>query len=310
MIVLPEKGVYRSVNVHKSRLDVLADWVEGSVLFDPDELSETDIIDHLLEEEIYDDQDFAREMVTNVWGELERRQRWLGRGAALRITTRRISRVNDWQAFPGHSFCLLLSLAEWYSSWAQRFGYDYTEQGELFECLTKESLEHQLLGWTIYQTGWSRTHTVKLAEVVDEVANRLGEQVGNLERYAEPAANEAGLDLLCYKPFVDGRVGIPVYLLQCASGRNWEDKLHTPNMKLWTKIVDFVATPRKAFATPFAFTDKEFIRVCNRVDGMLLDRYRLLAAYEKGAGWESQELSERIIAWAEPRVAALPRTGL
>jgi hypothetical protein len=168
-------------------------------------------------------------------------------------------------------------------------------------------METQFPDWSIHQTGWARKNAVKLAGVVKDVAERLGESQGDLSRWAEPNANESGLDLVFYRPFPDNRVGVPLYLMQCASGVNWKSKLKTPDIEDWSKIILFAAKPRRAFATPFAFLDREFIRYCGNVDGMLLDRYRLLAAGNHKPNWISRNLSRRIIAWARPRVKALSR---
>ncbi|MFQ5915203.1 MAG: hypothetical protein ACE5JS_18690 [Nitrospinota bacterium] len=288
------------------KLDVLCDWIEASVLFDEDELSVADIVDALCEENIYKKQELAFEMVGNAWTELRRRSSWIRAGFPLTLRSSRISRRVSWEDVAPHSFCLLLCLAKWYRSWAREFGSDYTEQGEIFEELTKESLSRQFSGWQIHRTGWSKTNLKKLSEVVRFVAEKLGEPMGHIRRWTKPDANEAGLDLLCYRPFRDERVGVPVYLMQCASGGNWKDKLHTPNLNLWRQIVQFTTKPTKAFSTPFAFLDDAFIRNCTLIEGMLLDRYRLLAPAMDNAAWISMPLKERIIDWAAPRVSALP----
>jgi hypothetical protein len=166
-----------------------------------------------------------------------------------------------------------------------------------------------LNGWTIHRTGWSRTKPEKLTEIVHELASRLGEAVGNIPHWTNPGANELGLDLLCYRPFPDARVGVPVYLLQCASGANWHEKLHTPQLEIWSKIIQFVATPRKAFAIPFALVDGDFVRKCALVGGLLIDRYRLLAATCVDDNWLSGPLRARLIAWLSPRIDALPLRG-
>ena len=310
MLALPDKGVRRSVNEHNSKLDVFCDWIEGSILFSEEELSETDIVDVLLEEQIYKDQSFASERVADVWAELKRRQILTGVGSSFSIEHRKIKRLRSWQDVPAHSFCAILSFVELYDGWASRFGSDYNEQGELFELLTQESLKCQFPGWQIYRTGWSRTTTVKLAQVVEDIQHKLGELPGSIGPWASKYANEVGLDLLCYRPFDDNRVGIPVYLMQCASGGDWKRKLHTPDLQIWTKVVQFAADPKKAFATPFAFLDDTFRQTCNTVDGMLLDRYRLLAPYRHIESWESRPLKDRIIAWAEPRILALLRSDV
>lgn len=307
MLSLPTRGVKLSIREHNSRLDALCDWLEGSLLFDEDEVSRTDVIAALIQEHIYENQDFAAEMVESAWTELQRRQSCIGNNAPLSVTSRRLTRHRTWQDVPAHSFCVLLALAFWHREWAHQFGADYTEQGELFELVTSMSLSTQLPGWVIHHTGWSRTNAVKLVDVVTDIATRLGESTGDLARWTEPNANEAGLDLLCYRPFPDNRVGVPLYLTQCASGSNWERKLKQPDLDLWQQIIHFAASPQRAVAIPFALVDEEFPRKCILVKGMLLDRYRLLAASQIRDDWVPQELKQRIIRWANPRVATLPR---
>lgn len=310
MLAIPTKGIHRSIRKHNVDLEVICDWIEGSALFEDDEeLSASDVIDVLIEGEIYDEQDFAWQIVSDAWSELRRRQGWLRNGSPIEITNYRLRRLCGWQEVPAHSFCLALALAKWYPHWARPFGNDFTEQGQLFELVTKESLQRLFGGWEIYQTGWTRTNTQKLSKVVAEVADRLGERTGEIERWTGPKAKEAGLDLLCYRPFPDNRVGVPVYLMQCASGGDWDRKLHTPNLLIWEKVVVFTSSPKKAFAMPFALLDDGFPRTCNLIGGMLIDRYRLLSPARDDRNWVPDQLKERLIAWLEPRVAQLPKAS-
>jgi len=307
MLQFPTSGFAKSVDADNVELVAFCDWIEANLLFDEIRLSKSDLVDVLCDENLYEDQDMASAKVNDAWTELRRRQSCLNNRACFLVGVGRITNTRPWQEDPAHAFCILLALAKWNREWAQQFGEDYNEQGELFELLTKESMETQFPDWSIHQTGWARTHAVKLARVVKEIAERLGESQGDLSRWAEPNANESGLDLLCYRPFSDNRVGVPLYLLQCASGVNWKSKLKTPDIDDWMKFIQFAAKPRKAFATPFAFLDPEFIRYCGNVGGLLLDRYRLLAAVNHKEKWISVGLRKRIIAWAKPRVKALSR---
>ena len=293
---------------HNIKLSVLCDWIEGNVLFDNEDVSKIDIVDILREEEIYDDPDIAMQLVNSAWNELKRRLRWIGNKGPFSFFNQTIRSQFSWEEAPAHSFCILLSMPQCYHDWSTALHQgDYSEQGRLFESLTKVSIENQFSDWEVYQTGWSRTNVIKLSDIVDEIANRLGEIKGEIEPWANPDGNDEGLDLLCYRPFLDDRGGIPVYLMQCASGKHWGDKLYTPDLKVWTKIINFMATPRKAFAIPFALLDEEFAARCNRVDGMLLDRYRLLAAVNYNKKWTSDFLEKEIIDWMIPRLDTLPR---
>ena len=145
----------------------------------------------------------------------------------------------------------------------------------------------------------SKTHVAFIGTV-------LGEVVGDVDRWTKASANDAGLDLMLYRPFSDGRTGLPVFMFQCASGGDWEGKLHTPNLRVWTKAIQFPSDPKKAFATPFAFVDSEFRKSANLVDGLLLDRLRLLTPGYNDADWVSTKLSQRIVKWLRPRVKELP----
>lgn len=309
MLAIPTKGIYRSTNSHNVQLDVLCDWIEGSLLFVDDRLSSTDIVDALCEEQIYSRQEMAWQIVENAWTEMRRRQSCIGDGSPFSITSSFIKRGRRWEEAPAYSFCVLLSFAKWYRTWANQFGRDYTEQGALFEDLTKESLERQFADWKIHPTGWTRSRPARLDNIVQQVASLLGESKGTVERWTSPSAKEAGLDLLCYRPFPDRRAGVPVFLMQCASGCDWEGKLHIPRLEIWNRIVEFTAKPKKAFATPFALLDNDFVRNCNLVDGLLIDRYRLLAVGGLDENWLSPQLRNRLITWARQRVLALPRQG-
>ena len=81
--------------------------------------------------------------------------------------------------------------------------------------------------------------------------------------------------------------------------------MHTPDLNVWKDIIRFRSKLVKAFSAPFAFLDDQFTRNCVKVDGLLLDRGRLLNAYRYSDDWVSKSLKDRIIAWAEPRIKVL-----
>ena len=311
MLTKPTKGISRSVHAHNVDLDVFCDWIEGSLLFqDEPELSAPGIIDFLIEGQIYVHlyvhQEFAWQILENSWTELRRRQRLLGTGYPLNVDDRRLQRTGEWRDFAPLSFCLILSYAKWYKEWVRQFGKNFNEQGELFERLSKESLERLIPGWAVHETGWARSHTRALAQVVAEVTRILDERTGSAEGWTKKLAKDAGLDLECYRPFQDARPGLPVYFFQCASGGDWDGKLHTPHLRIWDKLVDFAASPKKAFVTPFSWRNPSLRINCNHVDGFVLDRFRILKPGLEVRNWISEDLRTRLIQWLEPRVARLP----
>lgn len=308
MLEFPDRGLRRSVNRHNVSIDAMCDWLEASLLFSEfDEISASEIIDRLIADNFYDDQDFAWEIVGQLFEQSRLRLDSMGDARPFEFESRTVRRTRSWLETPEYSFCLILALPAIYRAFstAERRS-DYTVQGEMFERLTAESFQAQFDNWQIHHTGWSASNTNNIQGLVRRIAELLGEPIGSVERWTRPAANEAGLDLLIYQPFNDNRVGIPVYLMQCASGEGWEDKVHTPVLRIWAKIIDFAASPRKAFAMPFALIDSEFVRICNLVDGMLMDRPRILAAYGAQEAWVSNDLRSEIVDWLHPRVERLP----
>ena len=301
MLRLPRK-FQRSVTAHNIDYKVFLDWLEATLLLDEDELSQTDIVDYLIEEQIYVDQGFAWEYVSLQWAELKRRLSWLGRNSPVEFADTYVVRKLDWQEISAHTFCLVVSLGPLCDGWRQEFGSDYNDQGRLFELITKSAMEAKFSGWNFLHTGWRRNHTAKLPEVVENLISAINEKSGNVDDYASRDANEAGLDLVWHLPFVDRRSGAPVYLAQCASGLNWSDKITEPNLADWSKIIDFAAVPNKAFSLPFALDDRELRLQSNRGQGLLLDRYRLLANGLPESDWVPGELQNEIVDWLEPRI--------
>jgi hypothetical protein len=288
-------------------MDTLTDWMEASVLIDDEGVvTAPELVSFLVEKEVYEKQDFCWDLISNALSEMRRRTN-LGPYFPFTAVKKRLQRVHlDWTETPAHLFLVLLTLSHRYDKWDKVMPIDYNAQGDLFERLTKESLEHQFPKWEIHRTGWSRANPTKLSQIVEEITYLLGELQGDLFQWAEPEAHEAGLDLLCYRPFADSNVGIPVLMLQCASG-HWKasGKLQTPDLRVWTKIVQFASTPKRAFATPFCFESDRFRRISNQIDGILFDRYRLLSFERPEREWLSEGLREELIAWVKARLFKL-----
>jgi hypothetical protein len=308
MLGLPEKGLYRSVRVHNVDFGVFCDWLEASAMFSGEDVTGSDVVDLLRENEFYRDQDFAWDLLNNAFAAIRTRARLLGKGYPMHVSGgTRIVAVEDWRDFAAYAFCLMLSLPSVYPTWARAFGVDYTTQGELFEALTAESMSRSFQGWIVHPTGWTKTTPSQLRSIVESIAARLGEATGEVKRWTSSHAKEAGLDMICFRPFPDGRVGIPVYLMQCASGADWKSKLKTPDLRIWTKIITFAAEPKKALSMPYALDEADFTQRTNIVDGLLLDRHRLLSPGMGVRDWITPELAARLIAWVEGRAPSLPR---
>lgn len=308
MLIPSSRGFAVSVNKHNVELDALAEWIEGCVTFVDDRVSKTDVADLLIEENYYRTQDFANVRITDAWKELARREKCLSDACSFAVDGPRIERTKPWNQTPAYSFCLMLSLQVSYRpAFTDMFGTDYTEQGVLFERLTAEAL--QRMGWRTHTTGWSKQAADSIRDRVEALASHLGEpsRPNAVEKWTEQTAKDGGIDVVCHLPFPDRWSGRPLFYVQCASGENWKDKRHTPNLQLWDKLLDLATRPTRAISVPFTFLADDFRRAANfDLLSLILDRHRLCALLAAtGKKWLSDTLGVDLSKWTESRLPAL-----
>jgi hypothetical protein len=310
MLPLPETGVQASRSTHNCDLQLFCDWIEGCLLFKNERrLSRTDLVDIVCEQEIYDDQAFANDWLDIVWRELERRRRLLDGAAPFEIEPRAIERKHTWKRAPAYAFCVLTPLLQKSAQWRPvltkaESAAHYAKQGALFERISEEALRGA--GWRTHRTAWSSQTANRLPEVVAKIAQQVGEpEHADWARNVAKDANEAGLDLIFFRGFSDNQCGFPIYLTQCATGKDWDTKLHTPVLGVWGKLIDFAAPPQKAFALPHSLGAEDFRRITVKVQGIVLDRYRLHDA-ARPRTWCSRELARDLKEFLSPLISHLP----
>lgn len=306
MLSLPTSGFNRSVNRNNVARSILGDWLEASVIFGADGCSKSDAVDILTEENVADTQDMAHEIVDEGWTEIEGRIRNGGRTVAHNLIQDRIEKTGNWFDDPARSFLLMLSLFDAYPAWGTLHRHA-NSQGDLFERLTQASCEGIFRDWDVYRAGWSPAGPKDIPTIVRDLTNLLG--TPGHPRAAEiagAAANDAGLDLLVFRPFPDGSECVPFFAVQCASGANWTKKLTEPSTNLWQRLLDSAFKPTRALAIPFVVDRIELARRSTVIEGPLFDRHRLLSVGDGTAAWIEPQLANDLIHWLTPRVAALP----
>lgn len=269
------KNIIVSVNEHNSDRIVSADWIEGTCLCEG-EFTRTDFVDHLLEEGIYQENSFANEWASEVWIELLLRQHSMGENYPFEISGRRICTPNEEAA--DYFFCLIVSLSHQYSWWSKKVmkldENAYNVQGELFEEVVHARLGGFADGWKSLRTGFSSGNAVQIGQVAEGIAE-YAECSINTEVLSDHADDkDGGLDVLVMRKYDDERSCYPTVFFQCASGGDWKTKLEQPNVDVWKKILNH-AHPIRGFATPRCLSERKFRSSANRVQGVLLDRYRL-----------------------------------
>jgi hypothetical protein len=309
LLAVPGGGfVENSVNVHRSDLIVVADWLEASVLFFQTPISKMDVRDFLCDNDYYQDQSFAMLFVELVWDEVRRRGRLLSNSYVLHLDADFARPAVGWRDALGHAFLLMLTCLQRYSrsEYPALFSASYIQQGSLFERFSEESLRRH--GWQTLLTGWaSGISNPDFSTIVNSVAQELDERWVNDDALPVfSAAKEEGLDIVAHRPFSDRRAGRAYFLIQCASGDNWDGKLNAPDLGVWSALISFVTPPRRGFCFPLTLDEDKFKEKCIRCGGLFLDRHRLL---DNGMGLAtnlSAGLKKDIRNWLTPRVAALP----
>ena len=125
-----------------------------------------------------------------------------------------------------------------------------------------------------------------------------------LQRHTE---DRAGVDVVVWWRFTDGRRGFPVLLGQCTVQLSWETKVKDIDTDLWRAWIDFDTVPlQRALVIPFA-ERRDHPQWPDRTlkAGVLLDRVRLLELLDE---LECDELvaliDERTREWTQTELLA------
>ncbi len=308
MLALPGVGFSQSKKKNNVEPILLGDWIEASTLFLGEEITRSDVADIMVEQLVTEDQDIASEIAESGWTEIESRLRLTGVNAGIAISGKKIAPTTDWQGDIARSFLLTLSLPESYSDWAQAHR-DYERQGQLFERFCVEACAHLFSGWHVHPAGWSPAGPKRALDIADEIAGLLGALTNpHAADFLSEYAKDAGLDIFCFRKFGDQRDGLPMFMIQCASGANWVKKLTEPSVNQWSRLVLSSYAATRAMMVPFVVTEHDAKVRCTHIEGPLFDRLRILSHADGSSSWVSAGLRADLIDWLEPRIAALPRS--
>ena len=310
MLQVPQVGFRYSVTQSNVETNVLADWIEIIGLFDDAKITKSNVIDALIEYQIchHERQELARQITDDGWEEVNRRQRWGGIPKSVSISSSRIESSNEWQEDPIRAFFLLLSALRIFPDWAKNH-QSHAVQGNLFERVVELICPNLLPGWAIFRVGWSSNNTQNIPQIVRELCSRLHTSgATDLSEWISPSAKDGGLDIVCYRPFSDEREAVPVFFLQCASGKSWRDKVKTPNADIWQKYLNSAVRPSTGIAAPFVVGEKELRMAALTGQVIVFDRLRMLDAINAAGIVLAQDLLDELIDWMRPRVLDLPKS--
>ena len=321
MLQVPTSAIKQAARSSGYAYSPIADWIEGSVLLGRPQYRRGDFLDALLDDQAgfqdpeeetdpeaaFSRSDRANSRLMEAWQELRRREKALGKQSPFAVKGTTISRRKTWRAWPEYSFCVFLALRPYYRSLNRTvFGKNYVQQGALFEGLVRNSV--RAWGWKTVSAGFTEGNFARLVERLPVISNQIGVPVGgNLARWLSDDAQDGGLDVLAWLPFNDERPDQLFLLMQVKSGRDWEESLDQPSLRFWGKMLDFSSPPYKGLAMPFEIDDTTFSRKSNTLEGLLLNRSRLLAPAPSGQLPPDKVLRRRIVTWLAPKFKGMPR---
>ena len=191
-------------------------------------------------------------------------------------------------------FLLLLSI------YGKDAGPAEIEAEKLFEELCAAAIRSyfggEALGARAYLFGFPRRLTpTGFASAVDDLCLNMREGIGNRQRPDSADQKDAKLDVVAWRDFPDLAPGKLIGFGQCATGRNWTEKLTDLQPQdfctLW--MADRPAVwPIRAFFTPFRVPQRKWATYSVRA-GILFDRCRI--AYHLHA--LSVDLRDQCRAW-------------
>jgi hypothetical protein len=268
----------------RPEVSAVADWCEFKALARSSSFKRGDLKSAVTLENVADSEIIEQE----VWYELERRQALFGLRWPLRLSGNRLSRRSPSPVpLALYRFLCLLGV-----------GVLDASDRTLFEVLTAELLApfSGLPGLHIGAPA-SQGMDPSFRERVNFYAEQSGLLNTEIKSAPLPTDKDLGVDGVTWWAFDDDRGANLHFLAQCATGSDWEDKLHDIDLEVWKDHVHWGVTPVRIFAVPFVITlpEAKWVRISHK-GGLIVDRPRLveLATYVDLPASVVQELSTSV----------------
>lgn len=229
----------------------------------------------------------------NAWAELTRRDALFGTGWLLAMERDRLKRSGT------GSVNLLLYKYLCLLSFADPEDVDRRLFEELVRFIT---MAH--LGRNAFRIGHpaSAGLSKSFRERVVVYSRRADLKAPEIKSAPLPHDKDLGLDVVGWLAHRDRRGGAPHFLIQCATGANWETKFHDIHLPTWYDHLYWALPPIRVFCTPAVarMSEEIFIR-SSRQAGWIIDRPRIVEMAETLA------LSRRLIDGLTDRVDELEK---
>lgn len=110
------------------------------------------------------------------------------------------------------------------------------------------------------------------------LAKKMKIRIGN--SYRPPKMKDGGVDVVAWRPFIDGNPGFPILLGQVTIEKDFEYKADDIDLRIWAGWLSLDIEPTVVLAVPWTEINKEvWLRVSSRA--LLLDRIRIASLLPK-----------------------------
>ncbi|HDL00834.1 MAG TPA: hypothetical protein ENH23_01195 [candidate division Zixibacteria bacterium] len=239
---------------------VIADWIELYIATTKNNVSKTKMSSLL---ERASGEEPREQLISDIWCELGIRQN-LYENSPFVIDRLVVEPKANIDSEVTYLACLLIAL----------YGPSNSNKNiaKLFERLSCLAIEQYLNGEGIV-FGWpvESGEETSIRERIIKVASRLN------ERYVESPREtykDRGVDVVAWKPFGESRNSQVIVLLQCASGKNWQNKTTDLPLNAWEQYIHWSNNPIRAFAVPCVIPSRNWHEV-SKEGGILFDRIRI-----------------------------------
>lgn len=242
----------------------IADWVECVVLSGRPEYKRGDLKSTLSQENL-EDSDLLEQQT---WEELIVRAKLFGEKWPLELDGSRLRLREEYNPLiEMYQFLCLLGL-----------GQAENVDRVLFEELVVDAFSGYF-GSNVLRVGHpaSEGMSKSFRSRIESYSEQSG--MSRLEVHEPPYSHDKdlGLDVVSWMSSADGRGGYLHFLVQCATGRNWQSKLDDINLQEWNSHLVWAVPPVRVFCVPnvIRLAHEQWIRTTRRA-GLIIDRPRLM----------------------------------
>lgn len=270
----------------------LADWLEIRALLAADKnASFSDLRRGLAPTGIAEGGGIDEEtLAEDAFSELEDRLRACSGGYPFILKNSVLQAKEDLAPYWAYLFCLYLSYHGANRSQTEK------ASTELFEELATIAAKYYVSGEALRFGFPRRTLPVNFTQAVRTVCEMMGEGGGPRRRFSAQSAKDAQLDIIAWRPFPDRRRAQLILFGQCATGKNWEEKLSELQPRTFIDLYlqdALIVDPVRGFFTPFRLRQLDWDEKAKQ-GGILFDRCRISHfAYGQASPPELLEWNEK-----------------